>query len=145
MPDSIKYRPVGKQDENLEYVKENCKKAVQMLLEAMEKMEYCMRFKAFDFYHLKKEEVNAMSDLISTAIAIELKEQAKETLDTITYDCAMVQHEEEHYHFWITAKREKPDWSAVPKMEETPIEEVTIPKLQDVSGCSGENTVNYIV
>ena len=129
----IKYRPVGKQDEHLEYVKDMCKQAVKMFLEAMEKMEFGMRFKAFDFLHLKPEEVSAMSDLISTAIAIELKEQAKDTLDDITYDCNMIkaEGEEEQYGFWISAKREKPDWTKVPKMDETPIENVTIPKITD--------------
>ena len=145
--EDIKYKPVGKQDERLEYLKDMCKQAVELFLVAMEKMEFGMRFKAFEFQGLKDDEINPLSDVITTAIAIELKAQAKDTLDNITYDCKVdkCDTEEGRYDFWITARREKPDWNAVPKMEEAPIEEITIPKLEDVSGCSGENTVNYIV
>lgn len=129
----ISYKPVGKQDERLDYMKDMCKQAVELFLKAMEKMEYGMKFKAFDLFHLKEEEAKSLSDVISTAIAIELNKQAKDTLDEITYDCKLDKTPEKdgEYAYWIYAKREKPDWSKVPKMEETPIEDVVIPKIQD--------------
>lgn len=153
----VEYKPVGKQDERLEFVKDMCRQAVEGFIEAMKKMEFGMRFKAFDFLNIKDEEVNSLSDLISTAIAIEINKQAKDTLDTITYSCKMEKSEEGH-SFWLNATKEKPDYDKVPKMEETPIEDITIPKIQDSQSESEKtesdsqsdrtdciNAVNYIV
>jgi hypothetical protein len=128
--EDIKYKPIGKEDEKLEFLKTQCKKAVEMLLEAMKKMDYGMRFKAFEFTNIKDNEIGPLSDLISTAIAIEINSQAKETLNTHTYECKIEKADDKHY-FWIMVKKEKPDWESVPKVEELPIEDVVLPEKQE--------------
>lgn len=131
--ENIAYKPVGKEDKNLTHMKTLCKEAVKTFVEAMDKMEFGMRFNAFKFQFLKDEEVDGLSDIVSTAVAIELKEQAGHTLDTITYECSIVKCEEQPdtHDFWISAKKVKPDWSKVPKMEERPIEEAILPSEGD--------------
>ena len=122
----IEYKPEGKQDPKLDYVLNLCKETVQMFLKAMEKMTVGMKFKAIELKNLSPQEVTPTVDLLSTAIAIELNSQAKETIQEITYNCYMekVENEEGAYDLWITAKREKPDWTKVPKIEESPIQEL---------------------
>ena len=114
----------GKQDVNLTYIKNMCKDAVKGMAKAMEKMEYGMKYKAFDLANISEEERPAFCDLLGTAIAIEIKEQIPDTLKTITYDTRIETDKDDSkkFSYWILAFKEKPDYSKAKVEEDIPIE-----------------------
>ena len=129
MDSDIPVLTTGKKDERLDYFLSVCKQAVTVFVDGLTKMEYAMRYKAIELSGIKDEEINGMTDLISTAIALEINKQAKETISEITYAFSTEPLGEGKYNIWLTARKEKPDYSNVPKMEEAPITDV-----RDVSG-----------
>jgi hypothetical protein len=107
----VELRRCGEVDPRLEYVLETVKKAVEVFVEAVKNMEYACRFKAFDILNVKKdEERDALINVLKEAVAIEIGNIAKDTLDDITYDY-YVETTEESSIFWLSAKKEKPDYS----------------------------------
>ena len=130
----------GKQDVNLEYIKKMCKDAVKGMVKAMEKMEYGMKYKAFELSNIPEEQRPAFCDLLGTAIAIEIKEQIPDTLNTITYDTRIENDKDDSnkFSYWLTAFKEKPDYSKA-VADEQPIETLYSKPAEGklIEDCSG--------
>lgn len=124
-------------DERLKFVLDSVKKAVEMFLKATKDMEYACRFKAFEIVNVSEVDKNALSEVIKEAFAIEIGNQAKDTLDTITYGYHVeaVEGEENKYSFWFNAVKEKPVY---PEKEEID----KLDKIEEViEDSKEENTV----
>ncbi len=123
----------GKVDERLEYVLSSVKKAVEIFLEGLKKMEYEMRFKAFDVSVLPENDKNALVNLLIDAFAIEIGKVAKETLDDIKYGYEVENKDDGSFSFWFNAKKEKMNWDEVGKEEYVNINEVRgVPPVEPV-------------
>lgn len=108
----VEVRRNGAIDPRLEYVLEIVKKAVEVFVEAVKKMEYACRFKAFELHNITKdEERDALINVIKEAVAIELGKQAENTLNDIKYDYYVESVDEgKQSIFWLSAVKEKPDY-----------------------------------
>jgi hypothetical protein len=111
-------------DERLRYVLESVKKAVQVFLNAVKDMEYACKFKAFDIVNVKENDKNALVEVIKEAFAIEIGEQALESIKKITYSYN-VESDGDNHTFWFNAIKEVPDYDKLaPPEEESKIEEI---------------------
>lgn len=86
----VKVEPVveGKKDERLEYLLQQVKEAVSIFTDAIRKSSdehESVGFKAFTLRTERKEEADAVFDVIMTAVAIELKEQAEDLIKKFTF------------------------------------------------------------
>ncbi len=122
MKPSIQY--MNGMDERLRFVLESVKKAVEMFLNAVKDMEYACKFKAFDMVDVKENDKNALVEVIKEAFAIEIGEQAKESIKEITYSYN-VESDGDNHTFWFNAVKEVPDYDKLaPVEEESKIEEI---------------------
>ena len=85
----VELQTVGnKKDERLEYLLQQVKEGVRVFLEAIsasKEEEIGISFRAFTLKTNKKEEASAIFDVIMTAVAMEIAEQAKDTITKYTY------------------------------------------------------------
>ena len=86
----VKIEPVveGKKDERLEYLLQQVKEGVSIFTDAIRKSSdehESVGFKAFTLKSERKEEVDAVFDVIMSAVAIELKEQAEDLIKKYTF------------------------------------------------------------
>ena len=110
-------------DERLRFVLESVKKAVEMFLNAVKDMEYACKFKAFDMVNVKENDKDALVEVIKEAFAIEIGEQAKDSIKEITYSYN-VESDGDNHTFWFNAVKEVPDYEKLaPVEEESKIEE----------------------
>lgn len=105
----------GKKDENLVFLQEAAKEVVAILAKALDKLEDSLDFEMFTFDGVKAEERKGFIDIITTAVAIEIKEQIPKTLETLTYDYRVKQSDEDPNGFSLilTVKNAIPDYSNV--------------------------------
>ena len=86
----VKVEPqiIGKKDERLEFVLQQVKEGVSIFTEAIRKSSdehETVAFKAFTLKTERKEEADAVFDVIMSAVAIELKEQAEDIISKYTF------------------------------------------------------------
>jgi hypothetical protein len=105
----------GKKDENLVFLQGAAKEVVAILAKALDKLEDSLDFEMFTFDGVKAEERKGFIDIITTAVAIEIKEQIPKTLETLTYDYRVKQSDEDPdgFSLILTVKNAIPDYSNV--------------------------------
>lgn len=119
-------------DERLKFVLESVKKAVEMFLSATKDMEYACKFKAFDMVGVKESDKGALVEVIKEAFAIEIGNQAKDTIKEITYSY-YVEDVEDKSVFWFNAVKEVPDYDKL-----APAEEESEPKVKEIEEVAEE-------
>lgn len=105
----------GKKDQNLVFLQGAAKEVVAILADALDKLQDSLDFEMFTFDGVKTEERKGLLDIITTAVAIEIKEQIPKTLETLTYDYRIKQSDEdpEAFSLILTVKNAVPDYSNV--------------------------------
>lgn len=98
----VKVEPqiIGKKDERLEYLLEQVKEGVRIFTDAIRKSsdeQETIGFKAFTLKTERKEEASAIFDVIMSAVAIELKEQAEDLIKKYTFFHNQEQPEENQF------------------------------------------------
>ena len=105
----------GKKDENLVFLQGAAKEVVAILAKALDKLEDSLDFEMFTFDGIKAQERAGFLDIVTTAIAIEIKQQIPKTLDTLTYSYSTKLSDEDpdSFSLILTVKNAVPDYSDV--------------------------------
>lgn len=105
----VQYQATGKQDERLTFLLEKTKEGATTFIEAVKTTkEYGVSFKSFTLKTKSDEEAKAVFDVMMSAIAIEIAEQAKELIYEKTFFHTVERANEEEISLWLHCKNEKP-------------------------------------
>lgn len=151
----MKVEPSGiKVDERLQYLLDEVKKAVGIFAEGIRSSteeQIGISFKAFTLKSKSEGEVKAIFDVIMSAVAIELSEQAKDLIAIYTFYHS-VEKEEEEAHLMLHCRKVAPptkeEIEAKIKAEEEEIlkvvekvkEEVDKEEVDKSASCAVEST-----
>jgi hypothetical protein len=129
----VKVEPqvLGKKDDRLEYLLQQVKEGVSIFTEAVRKSSdehESVAFKAFTLKTERKEEADAIFDVIMSAVAIELKTQAEDLISKFTFYHTHEQSEEakEHHLFLFCRKVAPPTKEEIDKKMEEEIKANTV-------------------
>jgi hypothetical protein len=121
----VKIEPqiLGKKDERLEYLLQQVKEGIAVFTEAIRNSsdeQHVVGFKAFTLLTDRKEEADAIFDIIMSAVAIELKEQAEDLITKFTFfhQHEVKEEEKEHYLFLYCRKVAPPTKEEIDKRVE---------------------------
>lgn len=105
----VQLQQTGKQDERLAFLLEKTKEGATTFIQAVkETKEYGVSFKAFTLKTKSDEEAKAVFDVMMSAIAIEIAEQAKELIYEKTFFHTVERDNEDETTLWLHCKNEKP-------------------------------------
>jgi hypothetical protein len=119
----MKFDAVGKKDERLDYLLQQVKEGITVFTEAIRTSsdeQHVVGFKAFTLLTDRNEEANAIFDIIMSAVAIELKEQAEDLITKFTFfhQHEIKEEEKEHYLFLYCRKVAPPTKEEIAKRVE---------------------------
>jgi hypothetical protein len=102
---------LGKKDERLEFVLQQVKEAIGIFTEAIRKSSdehETIAFKAFTLNTPRKEEADAVFDVIMSAVAIELNEQAEDLIKKYTFYHTQELSEEKEFVLMLFCRKVAP-------------------------------------
>jgi len=105
----VQFQPTGKQDERLSFLLEKTKEGATTFIQAVKTTkEYGVSFKSFTLKTKSDDEAKTVFDVMMSAIAIEIAEQAKELIYEKTFFHTVERDSEEEISLWLHCKNEKP-------------------------------------